>query len=133
MIIAIPKIIYEKYHEYTIAISTLPVTKEGKVIDILKRSMRISDCKDKMLCYPSILGGIFIFKDSSIVSRLEYSGFLCSDKNQKAREFNINNFLRLNDHEISCFKFDSDAYCFSNKKIDNLCVPIDNIGLRFIV
>lgn len=133
MRVAVPRIMYERYKDYILAIAILPTTDKGEVIESLKKRMRISDCKDKLLCYPSIFGGIFIFKRESIVARIEYSGYLCkSDKD--AAEFEINEFLRkLNNGEDSCFKFESSSYCFSRRKINSSCIPIDNIGLRFIV
>lgn len=133
MKIAVPRIIYENYKDYTIAIAVLPVIDRGEVVDTLKKNMRISDCTNKFLCYPSIFGGIFVFKHESIISRIEYSGYLCkSDKREV--EFNINEFLRkITSEESVCFRFEKSAYCFSTKKMDSSCLPIDNVGLRFIV
>ncbi|ARM75110.1 hypothetical protein [Acidianus manzaensis] len=133
MKIAIPKIIYEKNAEYTLAFAVLPTTDKGEVIDILKKNMRISECNDIILCYPSIFGGIFIFKNNIIVSRIEYQGYICNNKDQNALQFNINDFLQIDGKDISCFRFEKNSYCFSHKKINESCIPIDNIGLRFIV
>lgn len=133
MRIAVPKVIYKKYKEYTIAIAVLPPIDNGEVVEILKKNMRISDCTDKLLCYPSIFGGIFVFKREIIVSRIEYTGYFCKSEKREA-EFSINEFLRkMSRNESACFQFEDSAYCFSNKKTNDSCIPIDNIGLRFIV
>ncbi len=131
MIISVPSVIYLHSGEYTISVSILPIKSEGEIVDILKSTMRISECKDKLLCYPHLFGGIFVFLREHVLSRIEFDGYLCQGK--EGEDFNLEKFYEsLKKKDFSCFKFDNDIYCFSKLKYEE-CKPIDNIGLRFIV
>ncbi|MQL55835.1 hypothetical protein [Acidianus ambivalens] len=132
MIISVPDVIYLHSGEYTISISVLPTKTEGEVIEILKSTMKISECRDKLLCYPRIFGGIFIFLRKSVLSRIEFDGYLCQGK--EGELFDVNKFHESLKNDFSCFKFDNGKiYCFSRVRKYGECKAIDNIGLRFIV
>ncbi|BDC18129.1 hypothetical protein [Acidianus sp. HS-5] len=131
MIISVPKVIYLHSGKYTISVSVLPTKTEDEVINILKSTMRISECKDKLLCYPQLFGGIFVFLRKSVLLRVEFDGYLC--QGEKGEEFDLEKFYDGLKTEFTCFKFDSNTYCFSKLRKYMECSPIDNIGLRFIV
>ncbi|WP_052349425.1 hypothetical protein [Candidatus Acidianus copahuensis] len=131
MRIAVPKVIFYELSDYTIAIPTLPLIQEGEVVKKIS-TMKISSCDDKLQCYPSILGGIFIFRKRIPIARYEFNGFLCAEQ-RKGEEENINQLISsLSKEEECCFSSQSSTFCLRKKK-ENNCYLIDNIGMRFIV
>jgi hypothetical protein len=124
-LIAIPSTIYEKYKNYTVVVAVLPTITKGEIIDKLRNSMSITVC-DYPECYPLLFGGIFVFLDNKILTRYEFDGYVRIDQ-KKYEEFNINDFIKE-----KCYTFEKETLCFTKSKCDD-CIPIDNVGLRFIV
>ena len=144
--IAIPKIIEVKLKkrnlaegEFFIAISSIPPLITLDNANELERKLLVSIIEEKRkevcvsyprLCYPSLYGGVFIFREDEPVMRLEKRGYIHlqeginEKKSIRAEDF-------LNTDMEGCID-STPSICFFRERRLGL-KWIDNIGLRYIM
>ncbi len=126
MLIAVPRVIKEPVGDLTVYVSVMPCVTEGEVVERLRASMSITSLDD-VEYYPYLFGGIIVVRGNEVLARYEFDGFVRVEKvRSKYPKFKLPKEIQ------GCYQFDEEALCFSRERC-NGCLPVDNIGLRFIV
>ncbi|MCY0850421.1 hypothetical protein [Sulfuracidifex metallicus] len=144
--IVIPKIIEVKLKkrnlaegEFFITISSIPPLITMDNADEMERKLLVSIIEEKKeevcvsyprLCYPSLYGGVFIFREDEPVMRLEKRGYIrVQEGTNEEKSIRVEDFL--NTDMEGCID-STPSVCFSRERRPGL-KWIDNIGLRYIM
>ncbi|MCI2415570.1 MAG: hypothetical protein MPF33_10090 [Candidatus Aramenus sp.] len=126
MLVAVPRVIRETVDDLEVYISVMPCMTEGEVVEKLKKAMTLTSL-DEVKYYPYLFGGIIVLRGNSVLVRYEFDGFVKVESvRNKYHKFKVAPEIQ------GCYQFDNEAVCFFKDRCDG-CLPVDNIGLRFIV